>query len=69
MPWVNAADKNGATAVMWASWHRSVRSLKALLAARANSNAKANNGLTALKIARDKNYNDIVRMLEEAGAR
>jgi len=35
----------------------------------ADPNAAARKGLTALKIARDRNCSDIVKILEDAGAR
>ena len=43
--------------------------VKALIAAGADLNAKAENGLTALDFAREYEYIEVVRVLEAAGAR
>ena len=42
--------------------------VKMLLAAGANAKAKANDGLTALRIAKGEKHAEVVRLLEEAGA-
>ncbi len=43
--------------------------VKLLLEAGADVNAENNNGMTALKIARRRGHDDIVKLLKEAGAK
>lgn len=69
---VNAAlDRGlqkGVTPLMLAAWSKQPETVKALLEAGADVNAKMDAGMTALFIARKSGRQDIIRMLEEAGA-
>ena len=76
---VNANDKEGWTALMYAAGSGNVECVKNLIAAGANVHAKNNNGRTALMIAAapyvKKNYlgedevHDVAAILRVAGAR
>ena len=70
---VETRDKVGYTALMWATMKNNVDAIKILLKNGANPNAKVNSGKfvgqTALKIAEDGGYPEIVMMLKGAGAK
>jgi ankyrin repeat protein len=80
---VNAQDKNGETALIWASKLISVGSPKKdspvklvnpevtrlLIEAGADVNVKANEGYTAFMIASRLGNTEVVQMLKEAGAK
>lgn len=72
---VNANYRLGETALMWAVGARHIEIVKLLLELGANINAQAERGLihpnyyTALGLATEKGYAEIVNLLKEAGAR
>ncbi|MGI9296383.1 MAG: ankyrin repeat domain-containing protein [Gammaproteobacteria bacterium] len=67
----NAADKDGWTALMFAATGRKTAIVKILLSTGANPNVADANGKTALALARAKErwIPEIIRILEEAGAK
>jgi ankyrin repeat protein len=66
---VDARLDNGATALMLASQIGDAAVVKALLAKKANVNAKAGNGVTPLMLASKYRHQDVVKLLKAAGAR
>jgi hypothetical protein len=65
---VNAKDKYGYTALMYASKEGHTETVKALLEKGADVNAKSKKGTTALIVASDKGRTEIVKLLKEAAA-
>jgi len=65
---INSCDKDGDTALMWASMYGHIEVVKLLLEAGADVNAKTIDGDTALKWASDYGHTEIVKLLLEAGA-
>ncbi len=65
---VNARDRIGYTALMWAANYYAVDAAKALIEAGADINAKDNNGYTALMVTVGKGSFDVAKVLIEAGA-
>ncbi len=63
---ISSDDK---TALMVAVETGNIELVQALLIAKADVNAKTKHGYTALSLARSNNHADIVRLLEQAGAR
>lgn len=63
----NAKDNNGLTALMMAVGHPEV--VRALIAAKADVNAEADDDTTALKLASIKKHKEVVRLLKLAGAK
>jgi ankyrin repeat protein len=67
---VNAVvDKNGATALHFASYQGHSEIVKMLIEAGANVNAFDKWYNTALDVASPEGHSEIVKMLEEAGAK
>jgi ankyrin repeat protein len=75
---INSRDRLGMTPLMRAAVHGSVSVVKSLLDAGANKNAQSNSGSTPLMYAvswykkeykNDKNYEDVIRLLINRGAR
>ena len=67
---MNAKDKHGWTALMWAASYNAVDAAKLLIAAGANINAKDKNGKTALTYALENDASDVADVLLNAvGAR
>ena len=65
---VNAIDNEGKTALIWATEEGHIPTVQALLDRKANVKAKALDGTTALAVAKEKDYNEIAKLLELAGA-
>ena len=65
---VNVKDNEGCTALIEASRYGYTEVVRELLAAKADVNIKSDGGVTALKEA-SKGYDDIVKLLKEAGAK
>jgi uncharacterized protein len=59
----------GATPLMLAAQHGHLGAIYALLAAGADVNAKAANGITALGLASRHKHAESIKLLKEAGAR
>jgi serine/threonine-protein phosphatase 6 regulatory ankyrin repeat subunit B len=66
---VNARNKQGQTALMYAAIDGNPVVVQALLDARANVNAKNKEGQTALKIALDCHNDEAAKLLKRAGAK
>ena len=66
---LNVQDKQGGTAVMYAAFMGRQGMLEALLAAKADVNLKTGKGESALKIAKARKFQNIVDLLEKAGAK
>ncbi len=66
---VNAKDKDGFTALMYASGWGNVKVVRALLEAKADVNVKSTDGTTPLKTASKGGYADVVKLLKQAGAK
>jgi ankyrin repeat protein len=66
---LNVQDKQGGTAVMYAAFMGRQGMLEALLAAKADVNLKTGTGESALKIAKARKFQNIVDLLEKAGAK
>jgi hypothetical protein len=60
---------NGTTALVWAAGSCSVGAVEALINAKSDLTAKSNGGATALQIARSMGRQDVVTVLEKAGAK
>jgi ankyrin repeat protein len=60
----NAVYQNDLTALMWAAGNGKPATVKALLAAGAKPGLKDNRGKTALDMAREGNYTEVVALLE-----
>jgi len=65
---VNAAQKDGMTALHWAAYHDYTESAKLLIDAGANAKAENRYGVTPLSLACTGGNGEIVRMLLAAGA-
>ncbi len=66
---VNARAKfNGTTALMHLAGGGHTELVKLLIKAKADVNAKDNQGRTALQFAQNQNHAEIVKILKEAGA-
>jgi uncharacterized protein len=65
---VNDKDKDGKTALIYASEKGNADIVKFLIAQGANVNAKDKDGKTALMYAADKGHTDVVALLKNAGA-
>jgi hypothetical protein len=65
---VNAVDRNGATALIWAVAGRSPDLVTLLIDHGADVNMRDLEGLSALDLAKRKNLDDIAAMLQAAGA-
>jgi ankyrin repeat protein len=61
--------RGGWTALMIAAQYGYVDIVKSLLERKADINLKDANGDTALKLAEKNNYNEIIKLLKEAGAK
>jgi uncharacterized protein len=71
---VNAADSNGDTPLLYATWHLNVSGVRALLRAGADTQHKNRSGDTALDVARHTGHypedqRAIIRLLQRAGAK
>ena len=66
---LNVQDKQGGTAVMYAAFMNRQSMLEALIAAKADVNLKTGKGESALKIAKARKFQNIVDVLEKAGAK
>ncbi len=66
---VDAADKNGGTALIWAVAKGEPETLRLLIAAGADIGARDAKATTALDLARRKNRADLAEILEGAGAK
>ena len=62
-------NKDGITALLFASFKGHTEIVKALLAKGADVNMKNNNGDTALMVASEKGFAEIVRLLKQARAK
>ncbi len=65
---VNAAQKDGTTALHWAVYHDDPQTAKLLIAAGANARAENRFGVTPLSLACTNGNGELVRMLLAAGA-
>jgi ankyrin repeat protein len=61
---VNAKDKTGWTALMGAAGSGQLESVRALLTKGADRNARNRDGRTALTVASDRNYSEVIALLE-----
>ena len=66
---IDAADKNGGTALIWAVAKGEPETLRLLIAAGADLDARDSKATSALALARRKNRADLVEILEAAGAK
>lgn len=66
---INATNKDGATALIYAVSAGALDAVKLLLRAGANPNLSKKDGTTALAAARQQHFPEIVRALEQVGAR
>jgi hypothetical protein len=66
---IDAADKNGGTALIWAVAKGESESLRLLIAAGADTAARDAKATSALGLARRKNRADLTEILEAAGAK
>jgi hypothetical protein len=66
---IDAADKNGGTALIWAVAKGEPETLRLLIAAGADLDARDSKATSALVLARRKNRADLVEILEAAGAK
>ena len=66
---VDAKDRNGQTALMWAAWQGHAEVVKALIAGGADVSVKNEDGDTALTSAESEGYTKIVKALKKAGAK
>jgi ankyrin repeat protein len=66
---IDARDRQGCTALMWALSQGEADSVKALLAAGANVNLKNVYGDSALNLAARGAHSGVVHLLKKAGAR
>ncbi len=62
-------EEDGVTALMLAAMIGHSHAVKTLLENKANPRVKTNDGVTALDFARSQNYTDIVKLLEQYGAK
>ncbi len=62
----NAIYVHNLTALMWAAGYGKTETVQALLAAGASAELKDDRGKTALEIAREGNFPDTVKLLEDA---
>ena len=67
--WVDKPSSDGFTPLMAAVMNRNARMAQMLLARGANPNAQAPGGVTALRLARDRNDAVTAAILEQLGAR
>ena len=67
--WVDKPSSDGFTPLMAAVMNRNARMVQMLLARGANPNAQAPGGVTALRLARDRNDAATAAILEQLGAR
>ena len=65
---MNAKNRLGITALMRAAQNGQRDIVKALIEAKADVNAKNNDGDTALIVAQRQNYTKMVHLLKSAGA-
>ncbi|MDE1762442.1 MAG: ankyrin repeat domain-containing protein [Candidatus Micrarchaeota archaeon] len=65
---LDATNKDGCTALMWAAWNGQLDSVSMLLDKGADINLRDLKGTTALMYATSLGYSDIVRVLLERGA-
>ncbi len=63
---VNAVSKDGSTALMYASVAGQPQNVQRLLVAGARAKLKTNAGETALSMARQQRFDDVVKLLEQA---
>ncbi len=61
---INAADCDGRTALMFASRAGNVECVVILIEREADVTLEANNGMKAIDLAREKNHDEVVRLLE-----
>jgi serine/threonine-protein phosphatase 6 regulatory ankyrin repeat subunit B len=66
---VNARDRQGGTALMFAAFAGKPAAVEALIAAKADVNIQTHAGESALRIAKTRKLQDIVAILEKAGAK
>jgi ankyrin repeat protein len=66
---VNVKDDNDSTPLIWAMGSCGVEVVQALIDAGANVNARAKGGATPLMMARAMQRDDLVPLLEKAGAK
>jgi hypothetical protein len=60
----NATDRNGGTALIWATARGDIDAVRLLIEAGAAMNAQDSQGMTALRMAKSKNHNEISTLLE-----
>ena len=65
---VNAAQKDGTTALHWAAYHGDASAAAALIGAGASPAALTGTGMTPLELACERGNADLVRLLLDAGA-
>jgi ankyrin repeat protein len=65
---VNAAQKDGTTALHWAAYHGDASAAATLLAGGAKPAALTGTGMTPLELACERGNTDVVRLLLDAGA-
>ncbi len=65
---VNIKDKDGMTALMWATHYCNLNTVGFLLDRKADVNVKNKSGYTALKLAEVSLYPEIAELLKEYGA-
>lgn len=64
-----ATEKDGKTALMWAVGEENIEIIRLLIDKGADINAKGKFENTALRIAKRRKFNDIIELLQEAGAK
>ena len=64
---VNAANKNGDTALIWATKLKNIDMVRLLLTAGADPNKKNNDGVSPYLIAYNEGSDDILGLLQAAG--
>lgn len=66
---VNARDDRGRNPLHWAAMFRNLEAAEILISKITDINLKDREGHTALKIAKDKGYNEIVELLKKNGGK